>query len=78
MGFRVHTTLPAKFQTNDLFNLWDHVAVSPEHTLWVQTKSREIYGKELEGHVDFPSDKKFLFVWVEEEPNTLTLIIKRI
>ena len=38
------------------------------HTIYIQTKSRKQYGKDLDKYRDFPSTK-FLFVWTKDKSN---------
>ena len=61
-----------KNQNNDLFNLFDHIAVINDVTkldiiqhpiILVQTKSKKIYGKELQEFLDFPYPHCYIFVW---------------
>lgn len=48
---------------HDLFGLWDHVAVHQVtgEVIFVQTKSRKLYGKDLEPFKAFPAPNKFLY-----------------
>lgn len=80
-GYRVHTvarpscirTVTGAFRRSqhDLFNLWDHIAVHQEtgEVLFVQTKSRKLYGKDLQPFVDFPAKNKRIFSWVKTDPS---------
>lgn len=67
---RIYTT-----QAKDFFNLFDHIAVASKDVatefgrfnagdvVFIQTKSRKQYGKELEKYKDFPNPNKFIFIW---------------
>lgn len=78
LGGNIHTTQRSKFSNNDLFNLWDHVCILDRTTVWVQTKSREIYGKQLEDMQAFPADYKYLFIWEQGVPGTYQLNVRKL
>lgn len=69
-------------QENDLFGLFDHVAVYTKHrpfcldeerqlfinfgdSLYIQTKSRKQYGKDLEKYKEIPAPFKVIIWWEE-------------
>ena len=80
-GYRVHTvarpscirTVTGAFRRSqhDLFKLWDHIAVHEEtgEVMFVQTKSRKLYGKDLEPFINFPAKNKRIFSWIKENPH---------
>lgn len=75
-----------KGQNNDLFNMFDHVAVklsmgkpidkfqyildligaNCNDVIFVQTKSRRQYGKQLEMYDKFPHPYSFVFSWIKQ------------
>lgn len=57
---------------NDFFNLWDHIAFSPEtgHTYYVQTKTNSISKKAFNDHTDHIAKFKkgcsgIVMVWID-------------
>ncbi len=92
LGFVVHTvTKPSRIGLNhDLFGLWDHVAVARYDTsieedkikhkqaIFVQTKSRKQYGKDIAKYIGFPSDNMYIFVWEKNKSNRYELIVQKL
>jgi hypothetical protein len=84
------TTPSHRGGSHDLFGLWDHVAVATKDliffgetyptgsVLWIQTKSRKQYGKDLLKYEDFPSKNKFIFVWEKVNTRYKPLIIQEL
>ncbi|MBP7434778.1 MAG: hypothetical protein KA799_01340 [Bacteroidales bacterium] len=46
--------------------------------MFVQTKSRKQYGKDIAKYVGFPSDNKFIFVWKKNKSNRYELIVQKL
>lgn len=80
LGFQVHTVArPSYRNSHDIFGLWDHIAIANQpttvnglivpagQTLYVQTKSRKIYGKDVLPYVEFSALYKLAFVWLKGE-----------
>ena len=79
-GFIVHTVArPSCHKTptgafrrsqHDLFGLWDHIAVNQTTgaVLFIQTKSRKLYGKDLVPFQEFPAKNKFIYSWLKSDP----------
>lgn len=68
LGYEVCLTpMPNKFsKKNDMFGLWDLIAVDNDEVRFIQVKSRKIYGKELDKYREFPvpeSCTKEIWVW---------------
>ncbi len=81
IGCLVHTvSKPSRFgQSHDMFGLWDHIIVPSAdiivgtdtillgETIYIQTKSRKQYGKDLIKYYDFPAKWKYLFIWIKND-----------
>ena len=81
LGMQVHTvTRPThRGGSHDFFGLWDHIAISHQdstvgnvvvpagETLYVQTKSRKIYGVDALPFIEFPGRHKLCFVWTKQD-----------
>ena len=92
LGFQVHTvTKPSRAGLNhDLFGLWDHIAIAMYDSsiednkikcngvIFVQTKSRKQYGKDIAKYIGFPSDNMYIFVWKKNKSNKYELIIQKL
>ena len=46
--------------------------------MFVQTKSRKQYGKDIAKYIGFPSDNKFIFVWEKNKSNRYELIVQKL
>lgn len=76
-GCLVHTvSKPSHYgMSHDIFNLWDHIVVPLQtiqieditiergETIYIQTKSRKQYGKDLDKYKDFPCKYKYIMIW---------------
>lgn len=87
LGFKVHTVQrPTHRIAHDFFGLWDHLAIANQpinvggfavpagQTLYVQTKSRKIYGKDILPYMEFPAPYKMAYVWQKGENGRYYLI----
>lgn len=70
LGYRVQLApMPTRWSLqNDLFGLWDLVAVNESETIWAQVKMNRgsTYGKQLDAHrawVVPPNTRKLLILW---------------
>lgn len=89
LGFLVHTvTKPSRPGLNhDIFGLWDHIVIVPKNVplgfrqgdvIFVQTKSRKQYGKDLIKYQEFPAKYKYIFCWIKNKSNRYELTIQEI
>ena len=68
LGYKVCLTpMPTRWQKEqDMFGLWDLIAVDSDQVRFIQVKSRKIYGKELIKYNEFPCPPnctKEVWVW---------------
>jgi len=86
----VHTVAKPsrKFMNHDLFGLWDHIIVTTvpimldtqvileNETIYIQTKSRKQYGKDMIKYQEFPAKYKYIFAWIKNIKGRYELTIQ--
>lgn len=66
LGYRVQRTYRTPYGDNDFFNIFDIIAISDDHILWVQVKSNRCPKKDKENIKAFklpPNNKKQVWIW---------------